>query len=146
MHEYLFRGKRKDNGEWVEGSLVTKVDPLLETNYCFILAQGRGESFVTWHMVDPATVGQFTGLMDKNGKRIFEGDIVRFEYTGKNLGVEGVETVIFECGKFGVKWGWHKDFVCLDGFANTTKEIIGNIHDNPELIGGRFDVGYTFRV
>lgn len=148
MREYLFRGKRKDNGEWVEGYLGQ--DTII----------GNGKTWLgyvvkpipqklwdcDWFEIDPATVGQYTGLKDKNGNRIFEGDIVRFEYTGKNLGVEGVETVIFECGKFGVKWGWHKDFVCLDGFANTTKEIIGNIHDNPELIGGRFDVGYTFRV
>lgn len=122
MREYLFRGKRNDNGEWVEGSLVTKVDPLLETNYCFILAQGRGESFVTWHMVDPATVGQFTGLMDKNGKRIFEGhklEVVRNE----------------------TKWVCTVDDIrnmpwALFGSSVKSVEIIGNIHDNPELVEG----------
>ena len=127
MREYLFRGKRKDNGEWVEGSLVAKVDPLLETSYYFILAQGRGESFVTWHMVDPATVGQFTGLMDKNGKRIFEGDIVRDVDTGN------IRTVEYHGNRF--------VFVSLlrhffDVIYEEDWEVIGNIHDNPELVEG----------
>jgi uncharacterized phage protein (TIGR01671 family) len=80
-----------------------------------------------------STIGQFTGVLDKNGKKIFEGDIIHLDYIGKTRGVEGIATVIFENGKFGVKWGWHKEFVCLDGFANTTLEIVGNIHDNTQL-------------
>ena len=129
MREILFRGKRVDNGEWSQGDL----------NYyhtgsgVFIAARDESEFC---HRVITETVGHFTGLTDKNGKKIFEGDIIRFDYIGKNLGVNGVESVVFENGKFGVKWGWHKDFVCLDDFANTTLEIIGNIHDNPELLKG----------
>jgi uncharacterized phage protein (TIGR01671 family) len=84
--------------------------------------------------VFPETIGQYTGLTDKNGKKIFEGDILQFDYLGENLGVNGIETVVFDKGKFGVLWGWHNDFVCLDGIANTTIEIIGNIHDKPELM------------
>lgn len=61
---------------------------------------------------------------------------MKFTYTGQNHGVEGVAVVEFENGKFGVKWGWHKEFIPLDGFANTTIEVIGNIHDNPELLKG----------
>ena len=130
MHEYLFRGKRKDNGEWVEGSLVTKVDPLLETNYCFILAQGRGESFVTWHMVDPATVGQFTGLMDKNGKRIFEGDVFEWGYAGVK---EFRYVVAYDATLASFVGERHFGFVSLNG---VDIEIIGNIHDNTELVEG----------
>lgn len=127
MREYLFRGKRKDNGEWVEGSLVAKVDPLLETSYYFILAQGRGESFVTWHMVDPATVGQFTGLMDKNGKRIFEGDIVRIYKTLFVTEWRGAEFVFGHIN--GQPWSYPY-------FASHAEscEVIGTIHDNPELL------------
>lgn len=84
--------------------------------------------------VIPRTIGQYTGLTDKNGTNIFEGDIVHFNYIGENRGVEGTATVIFQNGQFGVLWGWHKEFVPLTGFCNTTVEVSGNIHDNPELL------------
>ena len=128
--EILFRGKQKGNGMWLCGDLRQWSET--RKGICDYALKHTIE-------VDSATVGQYTGMTDKNGKRIFEGDILHFDYTGKHLGVEGAAPVIFENGKFGVKWGWHKDFVCLDGFANTTMEIVGNIHDNPELLGGAQD-------
>lgn len=127
MREILFRGKRIDNGEWVYGDL---------RNY-----ENNGSKAIFSHkalsrfVVVPETVGQYTGLTDKNGTKIFEGDILRFSYTGNTNGVEGIASVVFESGKFGVLCGWHKELVCLDGFANTKVEVIGNIHDNPELLG-----------
>lgn len=123
MREILFRGKRLDNGEWMEGCLW------LYIGVPKILTPANNVGYD----VDPATVSQYTGVLDKNGKKIFEGDIIHLDYIGKTRGVEGIATVIFENGKFGVKWGWHKEFVCLDGFANTTLEIVGNIHDNTQL-------------
>lgn len=126
MREILFRGKTKTENEWVEGGIV----PSFNGKHFYI-----GNMFVT-HQVDLETVGQFTSLTDKNGKKIFEGDILQFDYIGENLGVNGISVCEFENGKFGVKWGSHKEFVCLDGFANTTLEVIGNIHDNPELLKG----------
>ena len=123
MREILFRGKRTDNHQWVEGHYI--IDDLENPNP-YIVSRWK-------HRVAHKTVGQYTGMLDKNGKKIFEGDIIRFLYIGKNLGVEGVETVIFRNAKFCVEWGWHREIVCLDGFANTTLEVIGNIHDNPEL-------------
>ncbi len=130
MREILFRGKCCDNGEWVEGNLFVPDLEKAETQICF------GTPIVRiCYDINPSTVGQYTG-MTAYGKKIFEGDILKFSYAGKNHGVEGVAAVEFENGKFGVKWGWHKEFVPLDGFANTTIEIIGNIHDNPELLGG----------
>ena len=130
MREILFRGKRIDNGEWVFGSLLAWRDG--DTDICCHNSDNNGEMDKV--IVRPETVGQFTGLTDKNGKKIFEGDILRFSYTGKNHGVEGTEAVVFKSGKFGVEWGWHKELVALDGFANTTIEVIGNIHDNPDLL------------
>lgn len=119
----LFRGKR-DDGKWVFGDLCHDWDgiPRCISNYC-------GSNPVA-----PNTVGECTMMKDKNGKSIFEGDILQFNYIGENRGVEGVAAVEFCNGKFGVLWGWHRDFVSLDGFANTTIEIIGNVIDNPELL------------
>lgn len=120
----LFRGKRIDNGEWVEGNL-------LAPNYVF------DDWCIAPHLkpmalaVDPDTIGECTGVK-ANGNLIFEGDILQFNYIGKNRGVEGVAAVEYHNGKFGVFWGWHSEFVPLDGFANTTLEIIGTVHDNPE--------------
>ena len=137
MREILFRGKRLELGDWVEGTLILYPD--LD---CYIATpSGYNPNILVKVCVAPCTVGQCTGLKDKNGKRIFEGDVCRFEYTGENRGVEGVAAVTFESGKFGVEWGWHKEFVCLDGFANTTIEIIGNIYDNPELLEGGYSNG-----
>ena len=125
MREILFRGKGIDDN-WYYGV------PLVFTeDYVCMTTPHTYNKTVEMH-----TVGQYTGLTDKNGTKIFEGDILQFAYTGDNKGVEGIASVVFESGKFGVLWGWHKEFVCLDGFANTTVEVIGNIHDNPELLKG----------
>ena len=132
MREILFRGKQKGIMNWVEGTGVFTdgINTWLSAN-----EPNRPIAYGLKHkIVLSETVGQFTGLTDKNGKKIFEGDVLQFNYTGKNHGVEGKATVIFEHGKFGVLWGWHKEIVCLDGFADTTIEVIGNIHDNPELL------------
>lgn len=129
MREILFRGKSTHSGKWVEGELYRS--RLKSTIYIdYYDSFGNRIS----HCVIPDTVGQYTGITDNNDNKIFEGDILQFDYTGKNLGVAGVAAVAFENGKFGVKWGNYKEFVCLDGFANTTLEVIGNIYDNPELL------------
>ena len=94
-----------------------------------VLAALKENGISSQKTVSADTVGQYTGLTDKNGNKIFEGDIIQFDYAGKGKGVNDVESVVFENGKFGVKWGYHKEFVCLDGFANTTLEVIGNIHE-----------------
>lgn len=126
MREILFRGKAKESHNWLFGDFLRAVSDGVP----WILPTNEAEEV----KVFPETVGQYTGMTDKNGKKIFEGDILLFAYIGMNKGVSGKEAVVFEKGKFGVLWGWHRDFVCLDGFANTTQEIIGNIHDNPELL------------
>lgn len=132
-HIGLFRGKRIDNGEWVEGWLVIKKDPLLEITYCFILAYGKGESYVTWHPVYPTTIGECTALRDKNGKLIFEGDVLECK-----CGLSPSCKVIFNefCSAFQLMTaeGFSDFFLCA--FDHTHMEIIGNIHDNPELLKG----------
>ena len=116
MREILFRGKRVDNGEWVEGN-----DIMHETVVGHLCLSNVGEC---WVSVDPETVGQFTGLRDKNGKQIFEGDILSFETMRGTISF----TVYYdeECGV----WQPFGDSYC--GFDPKDVEVIGNIHDNPE--------------
>ena len=133
MREILFRGKRLDNGEWVEGAFIGKYDPLLCISYAFIVAQKPKDSFVMWYAVDPSTVGQYTGLCDKNGKKIFEGDIVRSIWNEAKLVLFCTENVA-SCG------------CCFPAFEGSGFKaeglnlkdcwVIGNIHDNPELLKG----------
>ena len=124
MREILFRGKRIDNGEWVEGSLWVQIDK----SYILTLASSRGLE------VDPNTVGQYTGLTDKNGKKIFEGDVVRI--TERGMTSDGA-VVIFENGYPG---GWLISDKTLKRACSLAMrldvEIIGTIHDNQELLKG----------
>ena len=119
---YLFRGKRKDNGEWAYGGLDTDwgLEPEKRDRYWIIQAY-LGEAFVL-----PETVGQCTGLKDKNGNWIFEGDIIeyKFEY-GKIIYSESEAMYIAEFDT------WCTDFDHID---SNRIEVIDNIHDNPELL------------
>ena len=148
MREILFRGKRTDNGEWVEGYLYEHEPPLqciVPENYIpepskwYIVRT----AFADWGLprqvefieVDPETVGQFTGLCDKNGKKIFEGDIVLGLFLFDML----INAVVkFRDGAFGLEWrrGEIIEFNAFTSLCNITYEIIGNIYDNPELLEG----------
>lgn len=134
----LYRGKRVDNGEWVEGWLiVNRVDrePEPEEIYCYILAYGKGESYVTWYPVDPETVGECSGVPDKDGVRIYEGDILKIVYLCQKPVTAVVE---FTDGKFTARYTRNeKEHIdTLSGTASSLYKIIGNVHDNPELLGG----------
>lgn len=143
MSEILFKGKRKDNGEWVEGDLINNYDgrkfigEIIIENYkgpCadeYEISNGLEE-------VIPETVGQYTGLPDKNDKKIFEGDIVKEEDCVHNGEVQiyGHKWVVyFDKGFF---FGWRKGYKScgLSKFIPNISgiEVIGNIHDNPELL------------
>lgn len=121
MREILFRGKRMDNGEWETGSLVI-IRGGCSDKEVFIADKMTG-----YHTpVIPETVGQYTGVTDKNGVKIFEGDIVR-EFGGETYqGCYEIDNVLI------VKIpDMLLNFVI--GY-DCEREIIGNIHDNPELL------------
>lgn len=121
--EILFKGKRVDTGEWVEGSLigndviVGKIVEFEEDYFCTEF----------WYKVDPETVGQFTGMTDKKGKKLFEGDI--YSMGEKNI----LYVVIFDKSQFIGKQVGNRSLAGLE-YWKSDIEIIGNIHDNPELL------------
>jgi len=130
---FMFRGKRKDNGEWIQGSLL-----------CF-----HANRFGIWHEdkqtymcfdVEPATVGQCTDLRDDSEKLIFEGDILRLTNEQDEV---FIVTVVFGNPNGRYSWGWQLSFHHPNGCDNDILlwvetelpdmkcEIIGNIHDAP---------------
>lgn len=137
MREIEFRGKDIENGKWVFGDLHTLCDkPHIHTDKSKFLYAGK-RSFVI-----PETIGQFTGLLDKNGKKIYEGDIIKHPYVDpifrdlvESKDGKGVTSeVVFHDGAFVVKYD-EDDFIYLDGFTRKGyTEVVGNIYDNPELI------------
>ena len=156
--EILFRGKQKKNGEWVCGDLMHSEG----RTYCGIYAETLGE-------IRPETVGQFTGLTDRNGKKIFEGDIVKCRHRLYSISFEKLEDKKirrsygkeieeasvggFNClywrnyavsiydGCVKIQNGSDSHYIRKNYIYNHAIEVIGNIHDNPELLEGGVDNG-----
>lgn len=134
MREIIFRGKRIDNGEWVEGYLCKKFFQEVPHDRYLIMYKTEYDTkrwqpdYMTAE-IDPETVGQYTGLTDRNNKKIFEGDIVTMPAYG---GGRHKSIVYFKGGKFAVD-GSNYSFKDI---APKYMEVISNIHDNPELLKG----------
>jgi uncharacterized phage protein (TIGR01671 family) len=130
MRTILFRGKQRVTRDWFEG-------------YYEVI---QGHHYVDNMIIDPETLGQYTGLDDRNGIKIFEGDILSYTYIGKPYGcrkereIKIMGKVAFhnEDGGFSieniVENRMHYHIVAIQGW-----EVIGNIHDNPELLEAQDD-------
>lgn len=136
MREILFRGKRTDNGEWAEGYITCKPSAVHYEGYSpwFIEKPPRDpDDQGTLSRVIPETIGEYTGLKDKNGKRIFEGDILADRYGDKGV----VTANIYNCGCCHRVYGFsicYTDGEPTDALEFEYSKVIGNIHDNPELL------------
>lgn len=130
-NRYIFRGKRKDSGEWIDGFLYITHNGEHEIgSYDDELDIER----ITY-IVIPETVGQYTGLTDKNGKMIFEGDIVgHYNNYRKKYDIGTVKYGDFNCSCCQGVYGWF--FENEDIREHSSCEVLGNIYDNPELLKG----------
>jgi len=143
MREHLYRGKRTEDGEWVHGQYVSWCN-----RHCVVPEDCIGS--MDKYIVDPETVGEYTGLLDKKGTRIFEGDIVKSHYANVEK-ADFIETVVFKNGKFmgegrigetgkmraplpdGIPH-LEPPWVKQKPFYMESCEVIGNVHDAPELL------------
>ena len=140
MREILFRGKRCDNGEWAQGYYIRADHHWhnhgIHKDWITLGASANGGWFALHnkYAVKAETIGQFTGLTDKNGKKIFEGDIIEWFAQGES---ERPDFGYIEYDEQSFAWRvcWQKydpDF--MEGMQQEYISVIGNIHDNPELL------------
>ena len=131
-----FRAQRLDNGKWVYGDLEHNPGNKLTRIHTY---DSKGD-YQGQHIVIPESVCQFTGLLDRNRKEIYEGDIVKYDDTPYNAYASPYSgEVVFYCGSWRVKtkgYGveWVYPYLFRDDFANRKTELLGNIYDNPELL------------
>lgn len=139
---YLYRAKRTDNGEWVEGNLVYSEDsvddyetiiiPIINSNMFITGDSSVDLGFENWYRVDKSTICQCTGLNDKNGKPVFRGDIIKSD--------DAIGVVKFGKYKNEFHFGYYVDWINHPylrpelGFWSVKSNVVGNIFDNLELL------------
>lgn len=146
MRAIKFRGKRITDGRWVYGGIAASPQKDSATIHTY----DDDGYYARGYFVDPATVGQFTGLTDKDGKEIYEGDILRTppktDYDKKNFVAYEVFWHDNDCASHHIGWQMNRCHFqgCICGTmyipeflpkTTATMEVIGNIHDNSELLG-----------
>lgn len=153
MREILFRGKSAEDGEWFTGQLLHFKSPVSGKELNVVVEGCEWDDTNEWFNIGrrakvvPETVGQFTGLTDKNGKKIFEGDMIKpFDDEIDKMVVEFCHGQFLLClyGDRGymTEYGWEEggNYGCFEAEPLSSYgddiEVIGNIHDNPELLKG----------
>lgn len=145
MREIKFRGKRLDNGEWVYGCYTFSLKD--NRHIIWVQSENYGE---TWHtypiVVYGKSIGQYTGLKDKNGKEIYEGDIVKISesnwWQSHKIIKEKYNAVVFfnertqeiQFKEVGGRYRIDYHYFLQDNETKLYFEVIGNIHENPELL------------
>jgi uncharacterized phage protein (TIGR01671 family) len=132
MREIIFRGKTLDKGEWVYGVPVIAKDNIADKDVTVMVDNPNEivprEGLPLFEQVDPETVGQYTGLKDRNGKKIFEGDIVKYEC---------YILIVAYHNEYAGFWPFYdQDSGVGYGVCGDKCEVIGNCIDNPELLEG----------
>lgn len=147
MREILFRGKRVDNGEWVEGGICDYgggVSIFVVNHYAGSFYEPPYTDLDEVDVV-PSTVGQYTGLTDKNGKKIFEGDIIEFTDDVYKRTYKGI--CVFKDGSYQIKFNYYKSQIAYHRIGKVDVDqdmgasyticyeynVIGNVYDNNEM-------------
>lgn len=125
MREIIFRGKRTDNGEWIQGFLSKSRNTEEKPSLLKICIDYEEKGVMYSAIVDPETIGQYTGLTDKNGRKIFEGDIIK-----NNKGDCYEIAYLIKYTRFAPR----KPGTVFAVFPLEDTTIIGNIYDNPDLL------------
>jgi len=129
---YLFRGKRTDNGEWATGAYLERYHSTRLGTVDAIFASD--ENMTRRYPVYRGTVGQCTGCLDKHGARVFEGDVVKFEHPSPDV-LNGTGVVAWNGEELAFEFSEPGAAAQYYGYSGDLYEIIGNVHDNPWLLG-----------
>ena len=131
-NRYICKGKRKDNGKWVYGGIYYQKADEVKEEAAYIIGGSLNDVSVAYEVI-PETIGQCTGVPDKNGKLMFEGDVVNALF---DFGMPIKSVCGFKGGAFGLLAKQHgaEHFHAFISLCNVKYEVIGNIYDNPELL------------